>query len=180
MKVMTRTRLVFWLVVFGLLGGFCMAELSPGIYGLKCEYKANPLGIDVVKPRLSWKIVSQQRGVRQSAYQIRASRNADDLAAGEKLLWDSGKVLSEKSIHVVYDGPGLVSGQRVWWQVRAWDEKASGSAWSEPAWWEMGLLKVSDWKAQWIEPNLKEDSVEGGCKISTCLCYVFRALSVRT
>jgi len=158
MRVMTRMRLVFAFVAMLLPGGMCMAELSPVVYALRCEYKTNPIGIDVVKPRLSWKIMSQRRAVIQSAYQIRVASSADDLAAGERLLSDSGKMQSDKSIHVVYDGPAMVSGQRVWWQVRVWDDQAGGSNWSEPAWWEMGLLKPSDWKADWIEPNLTEDT----------------------
>ncbi|MHC4478001.1 MAG: family 78 glycoside hydrolase catalytic domain, partial [Planctomycetota bacterium] len=54
-------------------------------------------------------------------------------------------------------GPALLSRQRIWWQVRIWDEQDRPSDWSDPAFWEMGLLKSSDWKADWIEPNLDED-----------------------
>jgi len=143
--------------MFCCANNLCFAQSASSITGLRCEYKVNPIGIDIDKPRLSWKIQSSERGVVQSAYQIRVAGNAESLATEKKLLWDSGKVVSEQSIHVVYAGPELKSRQRVYWQVRIWDNCGLKSEWSEAAFWEMGLLNVEDWQAQWIEPNLKED-----------------------
>ena len=56
-----------------------------------------------------------------------------------------------------YDGSALHSGQRCTWRVRVWDGNDQPSAWSEPAWWEMGLLHPIDWQAHWIEPGWQED-----------------------
>ena len=117
---------------------------------LRCEYQDNPLGIDVVQPRLSWKLASAQRGVALSAYQIRVTETSD-------VLWETGKVLSHQSIHVPYGGSVLRSGQLCTWRVRVWDDNDRPSAWSEPAYWEMGLLHPSDWQAHWIEPGWRED-----------------------
>ena len=124
---------------------------------LRTEYKENPLGIDVRQPRLGWLLHSDARGVRQSAYQVRVARAQADLRAGRQLLWDSGRVASDASVHVVYAGPALASRQAYYWQVRAWDEAGAPSPWSEVATWEMGLLDPADWKASWIEPGLPED-----------------------
>ncbi|MGQ9905216.1 MAG: glycoside hydrolase family 78 protein [Anaerolineae bacterium] len=44
---------------------------------LTCEYQINPIGIGVTAPRLSWQMVSEQRGARQTAYQIRAAADPD-------------------------------------------------------------------------------------------------------
>lgn len=119
------------------------------ISNLTCEYKNNPLGIDVRQPRLSWQMQSERRGASQSAYQILVASTKDSLDAGEDLLWYSGKIISDQSIHVSYCGPVLESGQRVYWKVRVWDE-LDEEVESPTCWWEMGLLERSDWKAQWI------------------------------
>ena len=119
------------------------------ISNLTCEYRINPLGIDVLQPRLSWQIQSDQRGTRQTAYQILAAPTEAGLDIGSGLLWDSGKIESDQSIHVPYRGSMLVSGQRVYWKVRVWDEAGKGFE-SASAWWEIGLLERTDWKAQWI------------------------------
>ncbi len=129
------------------------------ISNLTCDYKSNPLGIDVKAPRLGWQLQSSRRGVRQAAYQIRAAGNPARLVAGQDLLWDTSKVASEQSLHVPYGGPGLHTGQRVYWQVRVWDE-GQASGWSEPASWEMGLLDVGDWRAAWISPDWDEDPTQ--------------------
>ncbi|MHC4394237.1 MAG: family 78 glycoside hydrolase catalytic domain [Planctomycetota bacterium] len=157
MRALRIILLLIGIAAFQSTGSSCFAESLPSVFGMKCEYKTNPIGIDVKKPRLSWKMASTQRAVRQAAYQIRAAESMDDLTRGKNLLWDSGKVESEESVHIVYGGKIPVSRQRLWWQLRVWDNKGGGSGWSEPAFWEMGLLKKSDWKGDWIEPNLKED-----------------------
>jgi alpha-L-rhamnosidase len=117
---------------------------------LKCEYRAYPLGIDTPHPRLSWVLESNQRGQVQSAYQIRVASEPEKLVRGEADLWDSGKVQSSQSVHVVYAGPALHSGQRVYWQVKVWGRDGQPSAFSRVAWWEMGLLRSEDWRAVWI------------------------------
>ena len=116
---------------------------------LTCEYQNNPLGIDVLQPRLSWQMQSDRRGARQSAYRIFFAPSETSLDNASDLLWDSGKIDSAQSIHIPYNGPPLISGQRVYWKVRVWDESGQEIE-SSSAWWEMGLLESDDWKAQWI------------------------------
>jgi alpha-L-rhamnosidase len=43
---------------------------ATGLAKLRCEYLANPHGIDATQRRLSWVIESAQRGERQTAYQV--------------------------------------------------------------------------------------------------------------
>jgi len=125
---------------------------------LRTEYKVNPIGIDVLTPRLSWEIVSPERNVMQTAYQIQVADEVKNLQAGKNLRWDSGKIQSDQSIHVPYQGPELGSGERVYWRVRVWDDKDKASDWSQAAFWEMGLLKPGDWQAQWIQPDVPDDT----------------------
>lgn len=123
---------------------------------LRTEYLENPLGIDVRKPCLSWQIASEGRSVLQRAYQVQAARTLIDLDAG-KWLWDSGKTASDISTSIKYDGPEGQSTQRVYWRVKVWDQQDRPSEWSDPAWWEVGLLGEKDWKASWIEVGWDED-----------------------
>ena len=117
---------------------------------LRCEYEVDPLGIDACRPRLSWQTAAEPRGSRQSAYRIVVAGSAAALDAGGEVLWDSGKVASKRSVNVPYAGRELGSGERCWWRVRTWDREGRAGAWSEPAWFEMGLLQAADWQGAWI------------------------------
>ena len=128
------------------------AQTRPTVTGLLTEYRANPLGTDVAKPRLSWRIESPRRNTMQAAYQIQVATSQAALTAGKSLLWDSGRITTDASIFRPYDGPALASATRYYWRVRVWDDANAPSAWSAPAIWETGLLKATDWSAQWIGP----------------------------
>ena len=142
----------------GILSLFCFllsAQPESGIRParLTCEYMVNPSVVDALKPRLSWinnAVNPNERGQKQTAWQVRVASSLEKLMAGEADLWDSGKQQSEQSTFVGYDGQALRSAQDCWWQVRVWDADDRLSAWSEPAYWGMGLLDPSDWKSKWI------------------------------
>lgn len=121
---------------------------AAAVANLRCEYRHDPLGIDVSRPRLSWVIEEgsqrlQARGWRQTAYQV--------VVMGS---WDSGKIASDQSQNIEYGGKPLVSGTRYEWQVRVWDNAGQVSEWSKPATWTMGLLKPEDWTARWISTEM--------------------------
>jgi len=117
---------------------------------LRCEYLVDPLGIDATAPRLSWEMVDSRRGAVQQAYRILVADDPDLLNADTGSLWDSGKVISDQSIQVVFAGQPLRARTRAWWKVRVWDQDDQPSPWSRPAHWTMGLLDPSDWQAKWI------------------------------
>lgn len=152
-KILGCLAVIF--ISFFVLAPACFAASALSVRNLRCEYSKDPLGIDVARPRMSWEVVSSERGTMQAAYEIRVAATAD--FAKNKSIWDSGKKNSDASIHVEYDGPALESGHRYYWKVEVWDNLGRDSGWSEPAYWEMGLLAPSDWQAKWITPNLKED-----------------------
>ena len=114
---------------------------------LKTEHMANPLGIDIKNPYLSWNCID---GKIQSAYEITAT----DAYTG-KVLWSSGKV-SSASMHTTCPIEA-VSRQRVSWKIRLWDENDIAGEWSEPVFFEMGLLDKTNWKAKWINPEIKSE-----------------------
>jgi alpha-L-rhamnosidase len=117
---------------------------------LRTEYLENPLGIDKTSLHLSWQSDNSERNWRQSAYEILVASSAELLRADNADIWDSGKTTSAESVGIVYHGPALESRRRYYWKVRVWD--AGGQAFEsvEPAWWEMGLLHATDWRANWI------------------------------
>jgi alpha-L-rhamnosidase len=126
---------------------------------LRCEYKIDPLGIDVAKPRFSWELSTTEKDVLQTSYELRVAASEAELEKG-KLIWDSGKQASDASIQVAYEGPALTSERIYYWDVRVGDNRGHLSDWSKPAHWEMGLLEPSDWKAKWITPSLVEDETK--------------------
>ena len=117
---------------------------------LTCEYQSDPLGIDVAAPRLSWKLQADQRGQRQSAYQILVATDEAKLTDGRADLWDTGKVAPDRSLQIVYAGRPLQSRQVCYWKVRVWDKDGEPTSFSAVARWEMGLLAEKDWQAEWI------------------------------
>ncbi|MCU0783234.1 MAG: glycoside hydrolase family 78 protein [Verrucomicrobia bacterium] len=127
------------------------ARATVTVSNLRCEDRENPLGLDTPQPRFGWQLGSEHRAEFQTAYQILAASSSAKLARGKADVWDSGKVASGESVHVVYAGQPLHSGQRVWWKVRVWDAAGRPSEFSQPAWFETALLSPADWQAKWIQ-----------------------------
>lgn len=110
---------------------------------LKTAHLKNPLGIDVRKPLLSW---TCEGGTTQTAYQIVAYVDGHE-------VWNSGRVESA-AMQAVYEGPAE-SRDRVEWTIRLWDENGEVGEESR-AWFEYALLKKSDFKAKWINPETEK------------------------
>jgi hypothetical protein len=76
-----RTIVGIWLLAATLLAtrgvaedGLSMNRVSltdsTHVEDLRCEYLIEPMGVDALNPRLSWIIVSDRRGEKQTAYQV--------------------------------------------------------------------------------------------------------------
>ena len=116
---------------------------------MRCEYLRDPLGIDTPLPQFGWRLVdpNQTRGQRQTAWQLVVEGSATGTPA---LLWDSGKVASDESVHVTYGGSPLRSNMDCRWKARVWDKDGRASAWSPSARFSIGLLDPADWTGAWI------------------------------
>ncbi|MGH7971102.1 MAG: alpha-L-rhamnosidase N-terminal domain-containing protein, partial [Limisphaerales bacterium] len=122
------------------------------------------------QPRLGWVLEPRRgapRGEKQSAYEIMASSSRRLLARNQGDLWQSGRVESDQTAQVTYQGKPLTSEQECFWKVRSWDQTGKPSPWSEVAHWSVGLLSPSDWQAEWIGMDEKEpaSSLAGTCWI---------------
>lgn len=125
---------------------------------LTCESLKEPLGMDVARPRLSWKLTDSRVGAKQTAYQVQVASAEAKLASDKPDIWDSGKVVSATSLNMLYAGPALTASRRYYWRVRVWDKDGKEYPVSAASWWETGLLGQENWKAKWIgydEPELK-------------------------
>lgn len=119
---------------------------------LRTENRINPIGLDVKQPRFSWQLLSTNRNTVQTAYEILVT------TASNRTVWKTGKVMSDSSVHVYYKGDDLISDTKYKWKVRVWDASAKASDWSEAS-FQTGFFNMNEWKAQWIMPGYKEDSV---------------------
>lgn len=129
--------------------------------GLRCEYLQDPLGIDVEKPRFSWLLEHSERGQSQTAFQLQVST---DPSLEQPDMWDSGKVISVQSIHLVYEGKPLESDRTYYWKVRYWDKEDVPSPYSQAARFDTGLFYPEDWEGEWIGGKnqiRKEFSIQG-------------------
>jgi alpha-L-rhamnosidase len=124
------------------------------VQSLKSEYLINPIGIGVTKPRFNWIMADDSCGAMQTSYHIQAATTIDLLNADKANLWDSGKIASDQSIHVQYNGKELSSRSVVYWRVKIWNENNVESAWSEVATFEIGLLNNNEWTGQWIGTDI--------------------------
>jgi alpha-L-rhamnosidase len=165
-------RLLVALSLAGLAPAQVLPQVPLAVEGLRVEYLTNPIGIDVVQPRLSWRLASTGRNTMQAAYQLQVGTDEVSVTRGANLLWDSGKIISDASVFVDYAGPPGVSRTRYYWRVRVWDTSGDASPWSPMAFWETGLLRPGDWTARWIgPPSTSSDSLPSP---SPLLRQVFR------
>ena len=129
--------------------GPCLSHAGLVPFDLRCESVRDPLGVDVAQPGLSWKLESQTRGQRQTAFQILVASSTNALNSDQGDWWDSGKVLSDESLQT-YAGRPLASRAQCFWKVRVWDRDGAATPWSTPATWRMGILPPDFWQGQWI------------------------------
>ncbi len=129
-------------LVFGAASGSALT-----LENLTANGRANPLGISAEDISFGWAAHSEERGAGQEGYQIRVGAEP-----GLNDVWDSGPVESARQVDIpLPSSVELLPGNRYFWQVRIRDREGRTSDWSEPAWFETGLLAEEDWSgAEWI------------------------------
>ena len=119
------------------------------ITDLRTELLKSPEGIDVRQPRLSWRIESDEQNVIQTAYHILVASSPELLEQGKGDIWDSGKIESDASQWITYQGKTLKRNASYYWKVKI-DTNKGATNWSAPAFWTTGLFNEADWQGQWI------------------------------
>ena len=125
----------------------------------------NPLGMNLEDTSLSWKLPLLHNGMRQSAYRIQVAKDQ----CFKNIVWDSSKIVSDKSVRVENKASSAKSGERLYWRVKVWDELGKESLWSDVAFYEAGLNSNSDWKGVWITTPEKPEGL-----------YTFKCYKVKT
>ena len=97
-----------------------------------------PINIDI-NPVFSW--ILEEKDFYQKAYQVKVYCNRD-------MVWDSGKVESDNSISINYEGKELKSNTEYEVEVALWDTK--GNEHRGTTKFETALLSPSDWHGIWI------------------------------
>src|SRR5688572_12747137 len=82
---------------------------------LRCEYRIDPVGIDETAPRLSWRLESDRRGEKQTAFQVLIASSIETLARDAGDLWDTGRVEGDQTTGVVRAGAPLASRMQCFW-----------------------------------------------------------------
>ena len=162
-QMTTMIRQMTLATVLGVLCGVAVLNAAE-VKDLRCEYRTNPLGVDIRSPRLSWVIQSDRRGEMQTAYQVLVASSPDLLRQDKGDLWDSGKVKSNRSTQIEYSGKPLASHQPAYWKVKVWDAKGGMAVSKEPASWSMGFSSQAEWKAKWIGRDDARSSGPGNGK----------------
>jgi alpha-L-rhamnosidase len=120
---------------------------------LRCEWLAEPVGVDAASPRLSWTIESSRRADRPRSYQVLVASSATVAGHDGDEVWDSGRVEASGPPGLAYAGRPLESRTRYFWKVRWWDFDGRPSGWSETASFVTGFLGPDAWTARWIGPR---------------------------
>ncbi len=131
-------------------GGYLIMKLK----NLKIEYRENPIGLDVRKPRFSWTMLSNEKNVVQTAYRIIISYNNCE-------VWDSGKQENDSSVLIEYNGPELKESTVYQVIIEAWDNWGNQAAIQGS--FETGLINGENFSADWITHNLSKE--ETACPI---------------
>ena len=131
----------------------------------------NPVATNTATPIFSWQLQSTQRAVVQTGYQIIAASTPQNLANNVGDLWNSGMVYSNRNLYVIYAGKALSSGAPCYWKVKVITNKGT-SDYSAAAFFRVGLLEASDWKATWIGYDKAStfDSISQFSRLSARYC----------
>jgi hypothetical protein len=82
------------------------------------------------KPFFGWVVNSNQSNTLQTAFQILVASTAENIQNNLGDYWDSGKIESDQSVNVIYEGKELKANSVYFWKVKTWDNHGGESIYS--------------------------------------------------
>src|SRR5690554_3194760 len=121
---------------------------------IRVDNVENPLAVNSESPRFGWQLQSSENDLLQTAYQVEIY---SDTKNKSEMIWDSGKIDSEKSQGVKLDIDKLKPGVKYLWRVRVWDNNERLSEWSEMGSFRLAPVDIEN-GSNWIGAIRREDS----------------------
>lgn len=125
------------------------------LYDFRTEYRENPIGLTEKAPRFSWKIESDEKDTVQTSYEIKVTDE------NGKLVWDSGKKISDQSVLISYEGEALAG--ETFYSVEVTVADNHGNVESVEGSFETGIFNQTEFKAQMITSDFPEE--ETACPV---------------
>jgi alpha-L-rhamnosidase len=88
--------------------------------------------------------------MQQQFYEIQVASDSTALTKGKVDLWNTGKIQSDASVMVPYQGKTLTSRSLAYWKVRIWNDKGEVSPWSGIARFGVGILTKKELSGKFI------------------------------
>lgn len=120
------------------------------IYDLTCEYKKNPMQIDIMKPRFSWKIASDDKNITQVSWQFEVINSRTD-----NTVWIKEEN-SNRTVHICYDGEQLEANTRYYVRVSSILSNGETVGSDGTDYFETGIFDKSEWNGIWIGKKDRE------------------------
>ena len=139
-------KTTFLIALFACAGAL-PAQVPPQPVQLRCEYLAQPLGIDARSPRLSWQLQDDRHGAVQRAYRIIVGTDSVAVAGGVGTAWDQSAASDD--MLVAYAGQPLTPFTTYFWRVEITDMD-NATRTSGVSSFETGMMETSSWKGYWI------------------------------
>ncbi|WP_125721919.1 glycoside hydrolase family 78 protein [Flavobacterium ustbae] len=124
---------------------------------LTTEMAENPLAVIQNQPKFGWKLVSKESDASQIAYLILVASSEEKLNNDDGDIWNTGRVNSDKNLHIVYNGKPLKNETKYFWKVKVWNQQGKLSKWSRTATFRTAPLE-SELNPVWIGAITKADS----------------------
>jgi alpha-L-rhamnosidase len=145
----TGLVLTFFLVISGNINAYCSNLESLQISEIKCEFAETLLGTGTKTPLFNWIAISNLRGSAQTSYQIELASDSLKLIQGRDYTWNSGRVVSGRTLHVAYDGKELEDNKTYYYRVTLRDNHGNQIT-SKINHFNTFTPGNSGWKAKWI------------------------------